>query len=132
MSYTYSSKDVDLVVGGSLIAEFESIDISRNPRWEHDHSNTGSVSRIEQADKDYFEITINMKQTSPDNLVLNAYYVAGAYIPVAIRDKNGSTTFAAAQMSIEWPDTATFGKSELNDLAWMLKGNAQLAVLGGN
>ena len=132
MSMSYSSKDVDLVIGGTLIKEFESIEITKNPEWEHDHSNTGSITRIQQADYKYTEVTVNLKQSAADNAILSAYYVAGAYLPVMIRDKNGNTNFAAAQMSLEMPDTSTFAKSEITDLTWTLKGNYTLYFLGGN
>jgi len=129
---TYSSKDFDLVIGTTLVKEWESVVIDTNDRWEHDHGNDGRSTRVEQANFRYVTVTLNMKQGALDNTVLSAYFEAGLQIPVGMRDKNGQTTFAAAQMSVERPSSVTHAKSELNDKGWRLKGDYQLWVDGGN
>lgn len=131
MARTYSSKDITLIVGGTIIRGFESISISTNARWDFDFDNEGKDSRFEQANSKFAEVTVNMKQTSPDQQFLTGYYTAGGQIEVLIRDANGLDAFVAAEMSIELPDTIDFAKDAITDRAWVLKGNWQICNIGG-
>jgi len=132
MSFTYTSKDVDIIVGTSLIKEFENVVIDTNDRWVYDHGADGSAGRAEQANFRFINVTVNLKQGAGDNVVWNVYFEAGLEIPFGLLDKNGTTKLAAAQMSVERPSSSTLGKSELNDKGWRLKGNYQFWVDGGN
>ena len=132
MAATYSSYDVTLIVGGTIIRGFEQIAINTNPRWEFDHDNEGNAIRIEQSNRRFVEISVDMKQTSQDQQILTGYYEAGGQVNVLIRDENGTDLFVAAQMSLELPSTITKAVDSLNDNSWTLKGNFQICNVGGN
>ncbi len=128
---TYSPKEVDIIIGTTIVENWESITVALDEdEWTLVSGADGEVTRTENANK-LGTITLSTKQASEANLLLSAQAVAGSIIPITIRDKNGYSIHSIAEGVIAKRPDAEYGK-EAGDREWMIKGKLSIHIVGGN
>ncbi len=137
--FTYSAKEVQVVVGGVPISGYTDgtfVEISREEdTWSKVVGADGYVTRG-KTNNFSGTLTITLKQSSPSNDVLSGFIIAdeltsSAIIPILIKDISGTSTYFSAQGWIQsWPNS-TFDKA-IGDRSWVIALAELTMLVGGN
>lgn len=134
---TYDPKDIEVIVGGLLIAGFakEKVKVGRVTDGVSDEVGAnGDVARVISNDKRGV-ITITLLQTSKSNAVLSGLYKADEYtgtgvIPVIIKDTRGNDLHIAPQAWVTKVPDAVYNDG-VSTREWVIRvANIQNFVAG--
>lgn len=129
---TYDSSQVSVIVGTTIVGDFESISTEQQEDgWTFDSGSSGDVSASKNSNR-LMTATITTKQTKAVNLQLSALYEGDSIFPLTIKDNNGTSLHFIPQARIVKIPSAEYGKSELSDREWTIVGKATANVVGGN
>lgn len=132
---TYDPSQVNLMVGGIWIPNFEQITIAPdNPRWSFESGSHGEETRVKN-NSTRTTITVELPQTNTYNSVFVGYYYADALIPVFVKDVNGPDGGSNHHMPkgtvVSRPES-TYNKNENNTREWEIKGPMPVDQIRGN
>lgn len=136
---TYDPSQVLVIVGAAVMAGFGDgtfVKITRSgDAFEKKRGADGTVDRINKNAVD-FEVEFSLKRTSPLNAVLSALLVADqasnkGTFPLTIKDKSGSSVFAAAQAWVK-KDPDTEYADTLGNYTWKFDTGAGAHLVAGN
>lgn len=137
---TFDFKKLSVIFGVSQISGFsdgDAVEVSEeNDAFNSEGGADGYVDRVKN-NNNFLMITLRLRQTSPTNQVLSGLHaadrVAGAPLPLLIKDRSGNTLISAAQAWIVgYPKSITFG-NEPAQREWIIKtGSTYVVNLAGN
>lgn len=130
---SYIPENVSVIIGAGIIQSWNEVTIEMaEDRWTFKAGTTGEVTRTKNANK-LGTITLKIPQTSTDNAVLSALYLAGAQIPCLIKDNEGTSIHTMPAGTLVKMPNAIYGK-ESGEIEWQIKGDIPDAmnILGGN
>lgn len=136
---TYAPDKVTVVFGGAILtgyAEDSFVKVETNNEAFTTHvGGDGEVSRTRNVDRTG-KVTVKLKQSSDSNAVLSALYIADmtslqGYLPIIVKDNNGSTLAAGSSAWISKLPDAEFGK-EIGEREWIIEVADLEYFIGGN
>jgi len=136
---TYAPDKVTLVYGGAIItgyAEDSFIKVEVNSDAFTTHvGGDGEVTRTRNVDKTG-KVTCKLKASSSSNDILSALYVADitslqGYLPVIVKDNNGTTLAGGSSAWISKLPESEFGK-EIGEREWVIEVADLDYFVGGN
>lgn len=128
-TYTYSSKDVAVVVDGYIIDTFNKVSVSFNEdRVSHSSASTGHTTRVIQAST-LGKIILTLPQTTPRNADLMAVYknildnyATGVFASITVKDMLGNSIHKMTEASILRAADADYEKGD-TDRVWTFEGD---------
>lgn len=136
---TFDFKKLNVIFGVAKLTGFadgDAVEIAEeNPAFNSVVGADGFTDRVKN-NANYLTITLRLRQTSPTNQILSGIHiadrVAGAPLPILIKDRLGNTLITAAQAWIEKFPTTAFG-NEAKIREWVIKTGSQYLInIGGN
>jgi len=119
---TYSPGEVTNIVGGVIVKDWMEITWAYvNPRYSMVQGSDGELTRVENAGWQLVEGTITLSQSSSSNIGVNAQFVAGAVIPLLVKDNSGNSIHSIPEMTLTAPADGGYGK-ETKDREWKFGG----------
>jgi hypothetical protein len=132
MTLTYSSDDVSVIVGATIITDFEEIAVTQDEdSWSFSAGSSGEVTRSKNSNK-LGSIAITLMQTKREQLQLVALQESDALIPVVIKDNNGASIHVITEATLVKAPDANYGKTEAQTRVWTFKGKLTANIVGGN
>ena len=136
---TYDPGQVDLNVGGRDITGYADgtfIDVERNVDQTTLVVGADGESTVALSQNRSGKFTITLQQSSPSNDYLNSLCNAlearsGGFVPVLVKDNNGTTLAAAKKAWVVKRAKASFGK-DVENREWILESGNLALDIGGS
>lgn len=132
-THTFSSLNHVLLVGGSLIPGWKSVQITiPNERFANSHNADGSNTFEENSGYKAFEGTITVASTHAGNSVLSAIYTSGASVPIVLATTNSTKVFSAINAKVILTSFGVDDGGADTPTEWKVIGDYDICLPTGN
>lgn len=129
---TYNPKEVSVIIGGLILKSWNIVTVEMDEdRALFTSGTTGEATRTINNNK-LGAITIELPQSSADNLILSGLLVADAIVPCMVKDNQGNSIHIMAEGALVKFPSSEYGP-EHGTREWQIKGNINdPQIVGGN
>lgn len=129
---TYDPSQGSLILGGAIIGSWRTVAVVEDEdgvTFDTD-TNSGEATRTFNSSK-LGTFTVTLPQASSDNAVMSAFKAAKSLISCVFKDNSGLSLHVMPLGTVVKSADAEYAK-EAGDREWLVRGNLDVNVIGGN
>lgn len=128
----YIPGSMAVIIGTTNVTNWESLSVDYDEDfWTFYSGSGGELTRTKNSSR-LGMITVEIPQTSPANAELSAAAASDGVINTTIMDVGGLSIHQISEGTVMRIAPASYAKTDQSSRTWILKGNLDINIVGGN